>query len=138
MTILDGKNLPLTWIWNILIFAWAVGRYNSGPIDAMNNGTKSTGGCYCTELSPCQSVMNGYHQVFSILDVHLKENEEEEDAKNKGPPPSLLHPRCSLHAYERGGHTRVRFPVVRGMGRLSRRAVGLMSDKAKILLKLIF
>ena len=57
-------------------------------------------------------------------------------------PPSLIRVVCvvGLHAYERerGRHTRVRFPVVRGMGRLSRRAVGLMSDKAKILLKLIF
>ena len=33
--------------------AWAVGSYSSCPLAAKTVGTKSTGGCYHQELSPC-------------------------------------------------------------------------------------
>ena len=35
--------------------AWAVGSYSSGPLAAKTVGTKSTGGCYHQELSPCSN-----------------------------------------------------------------------------------
>ena len=44
-TILDGKNLPLTWIWNLpSTCLGAVGSYRNGTPSARNVRTKSTGG----------------------------------------------------------------------------------------------
>ena len=34
--------------------AWAVGSYSSGPPAAGTVGTKSTGGCYHSDWSPCK------------------------------------------------------------------------------------
>ena len=49
--------------------AWAVGSYSYGPLAAETVVTKSTGGCYRPELSPCiwfsRKNIRGGNQVLS-------------------------------------------------------------------------
>ena len=44
--------------------AWAVGSYNSCPLAAKTVGTKSTGGCYHQELSPCTGSQDNLSSRF--------------------------------------------------------------------------
>ena len=53
VTALDDKSFPLTWFGMIRQPARALGSYNSVPRAAGTFGTKSSGGLYRPELSPC-------------------------------------------------------------------------------------
>ena len=58
----ERKNHPMTWILNVLLTTWAVGSCSSGPLAAGTVETKSTGGSFRPEWSPCTTCMVK-HQV---------------------------------------------------------------------------
>ena len=54
--------------------AWAAFSYSSGPPDAIIVGTQSTGGLYCSEVSPCilpgkVTVDEGLGEYLALGDV---------------------------------------------------------------------
>ena len=67
--------------------AWAVGSYSSGPPAAKTVGTKSTGGCYRGDVSPC---ISGYAEMFTTV---LTDGEQLRRGQPNGEPGSMLRRR---------------------------------------------
>ena len=77
------------WMPSSRALAWAVGRNSSGPPAAGTVGTKSTGGFYRADGSPCTLQLSrrfqvcvllpGRHRGREVVGVQLQTEEEEEE-----------------------------------------------------------